>query len=349
MLAATLGLVVNRVSNPYRMKATNMSLSEFPQVVNGDQPDFSTASEIGHNGGPPLVDDGSFPKRGGFVVVTREMRDHHIVGFGSAGFYSKSEAWIDLIMECKYKAGVVNNGGRPMLIKPGQLVGAVSWLASRWNWTPKEVRYFLDRLENEGMIERFTPGAEAESASSSVEQSLIVRGKNRGKQKGKQSTVISICNYEIYQFLSRAARQAKGQATGEQGASKGQARGNNYNKETKEQGNNIEIASQNVADATENLAGQDLASQMAEDVASWMHGGDDKLARTWLRNASTSYGSGNLRDAWMKLKTDLAEGRIVANKLATLSAIAKRIKETPPVAKLSEPQKPKIPAHMRRY
>lgn len=304
-----------------------MSLHENNQYVNGDANNFSTGGEIGHNGGPP-IEDGAFPKRGGFVVVTREMRDHHVVGFGSAGFYTKAEAWLDLIMECKYKAGVVNNGGRAMLIKPGQLVGAVSWLAHRWNWTPKEVRYFLDRLENEGMIERFTPGTDDENACPSVEKSLSVRGQNRGKQKGKQSTIVSICNYEIYQFLSRAARQANGQATGKQGASKGQARGNIYKEETKEQGNKGTI-SQPEAAVPKKLAGEDLASQMAQDVAGWMSGGDEQLAREWLRNTRSAYGNDNLRDAWIKLKSDLAEGKIIANKLGTLSAIAKRLKENP--------------------
>jgi DNA-binding Lrp family transcriptional regulator len=169
------------------------------------------------------------------------MRDHWLVGFGQPvmavdedrGSFSRSEAWIDLIMECRYAAGTVNNGGRKMELRPGQLLGAVSWLANRWNWTPKTVRGFLDRLEEEGMIERFTPGIHPGSDD-------VLNGHQRGKQKGKQASVLTVCKYSVYQLAERLKGQAKGQAEGTQGASRGQAEGNIYkdNKGTKEQGNN---------------------------------------------------------------------------------------------------------------
>lgn len=166
------------------------------------------------------------------------MRSHWLVGFGlqvdpadpSRGAYSKAEAWIDLIMECRYAAGTVVNGGRRMEIKAGQLVGATSFLASRWNWTPKTTRVFLDKLEADGMIERFSPGTD----QSPDEVSSV---HNSGKQRGKQASVITICKYGEYQVLPGFEGQAKRQAEGKQGASKGQAEGNTNNKGTKEQGN----------------------------------------------------------------------------------------------------------------
>lgn len=183
-------------------------------------------TRIGHNGGPSLP-----PQDSGWIAITRSMRNHPIVGFHlhvkpadpeMGGAMQPALAFIDLIMECRYDAGYVMNGGRKMLIQRGQLVGAVSWLAARWNWTPKTVRGFLDRLENDGMIERVRPGIES------------------GQQKGKQANLLSVCNYDKYQRQTETEGQATGPTEGKQGASKGQAEGHIYkdNKGTKEQGNN---------------------------------------------------------------------------------------------------------------
>lgn len=171
---------------------------------------------IGHNGGPPMIRGND-----GWIAISRAIRTHWLVGFGqpvapmdgTRGAHSRSEAFIDLLMECRYEAGTVSNGGRKMQLEPGQIVGAVSWLASRWNWTPKTVRLWLDKLQEDGMIER---SAEAKG--------------------GKQAAIITVCNYSEYQLV----RDQQGQANGTQGASKGQARGNIYkdkqgNKGTREQ------------------------------------------------------------------------------------------------------------------
>lgn len=181
-------------------------------------------TEHGDNGGPKVIYGNK-----GWVAIHRSLRSHWIVGFGQPvkpmdperGAFSRNEAFIDLIMECRYEAGFVNNGGRKMELKPGQLIGAVSWLAARWNWTPKTVRGFLDKLEEDGTISMSQPGLE------------------NGTQKGKQSTIITLCNYEHYQLASTEEGQANGHAKGTQRASKGQAKGNNTkdNKGTKEQGN----------------------------------------------------------------------------------------------------------------
>ncbi len=189
-----------------------------------------------HNGGPHLDDSPSTMGGEGWVAVRREMRAHYLVGFGKTvtpqdperGFvYSRAEAWLDLIMECRYKEGTVMNGGKKMELKPGQLTGARSWLAHRWNWTPKAVRWFLETLEEEGMIERSSPGV----SETRQMPDGILNSSNKGQQKGKQSQVITICNYSNYQFVKDIEGPAKGQAEGQQGASKGPARGQNLIKE----------------------------------------------------------------------------------------------------------------------
>ena len=194
---------------------------------------------IGDNSGGGF--DGDDPTnpygRNGYIRVARDSRWHRIVGFGKVvtpadperGFtFSKAEAWQDLMMECRYKSGTVLNKGISMKIEPGQLLGAISWLANRWNWTPKTVRVFLDSLERDGMIGRFSPD------TASPEQSVASsrdgnQAATRINFKGNQVALVSICNYEIYQFIQRVQGQpnsepksVEGQANGNRAASEGQ-------------------------------------------------------------------------------------------------------------------------------
>lgn len=153
-----------------------------------------------HNGGPSMEAPAGFDKIG-WVAIHRSIRDHWLVGFGkpvapadpSRGAHSQHEAFGDLIMNCQYNSGVVVNNGRKMRIEPGQLLGGVAWLAARWNWTSKKVRWFLDNLEADGMISRSTPDE---------------KGRSNGTFKGNQKMVITLCNYSNYQFLSGRAQAA---------------------------------------------------------------------------------------------------------------------------------------------
>lgn len=203
---------------------------------------------IGHNG-PPEDHEEEFIALGrdGWVAVARAMRDHWLVGFGQKpvapmdpeqGAHSRAEAWLDLIMECRYSEGTVSNNGVKMRLEAGQLLGAVSWLASRWNWTPKTVRGFLDKLEDEGMIERYAPGI-----GDFGELGADLNSSQLGKQKGKQASVLTVSKYSLYQLSHRQQGQAAGQTEGKQRASKGQAEGNIYKEETREQGNKEKLDS----------------------------------------------------------------------------------------------------------
>ncbi len=198
---------------------------------------------VGHNR-PPMP--------AGWIAVHRNIRTHHIVGYGkpvkpcdpSRGAYSRSEAWQDLLMECRYQDGTVLNGGREMEIRRGELVGAISWLAARWNWTPKTVRGFIDALEADGAISVRAPGA------------------IQGQQKGKQAHVISVCNYEKYQSAPDDEGQAKGPDLGTQKASNGQATGNILRKDNKDN-NNTPISARAVDRASQDR-GKDYWSKAME-------------------------------------------------------------------------------------
>ena len=149
---------------------------------------------LGHNR-PPLDE--------GWIARHRSVRGHWLVGHGlrvkpadpkRKHCLSQGEAWEDLLMECRYEDGFVENGGKKMRLDRGSLVGAVSWLGMRWNWTPQTVRTFLDKLECDGMISRHVPGAS-----------------ENNKHVGKQATIISVCNYDRFQSPNWGEEQTEQQ------------------------------------------------------------------------------------------------------------------------------------------
>lgn len=195
-----------------------------------------------HNGGPDLADEAANPYGvDGFVKIARAMRFHPYVGCGHpvkpadpdrGHAWSRHEAWEDLICECRYRDGHVMNKGRLMEIKPGQLLGAVSWLGNRWNWTPKTVRGFLDKLEELGMIERSIPQFCHDQTGRNC-------GDRVAGEKGNLTNIISVCNFTTYQTVhgdeGRPIKVQEGRPEGEQRASEGQ----HLNKGIREEKNNI--------------------------------------------------------------------------------------------------------------
>jgi len=204
-------------------------------------------TDFGHNGGPPLDGADNPFGRDGFIALARTLRDHPVVGVGKVvkpsdparGFvYSRGEAWIDLIMECRYQDGTVMNRGRKMEIKPGQLLGAVSWLAHRWNWSPMGVRWFLNTLEKEGMIERPKPRIADTDLTTELPNGTYATSKHKkkgNKHPGNQVSVLTICKYALYQLSQRVSQQPQQQANNKHATSEQQE----SNKGTKEQEDSV--------------------------------------------------------------------------------------------------------------
>ena len=93
-------------------------------------------------------------------------------------------------------------------VKRGQMLVSLRFLAGRWQWSTKKVNSFLDLLIQDKMIIKETP-----------------------KETGQ--TVITICNYDKYNFISQELETEKKQ----QGNTKETARkqqGNKINKDNKE-------------------------------------------------------------------------------------------------------------------
>ena len=173
-----------------------------------------SSPSIGHNGGP------SFNPDSGWVAIARAIRSHPIVGMHlhgtpcdpSKGAVQPMVAFIDLIMECRYAAGEVTNNGRKMRLERGQLLGATSWLAMRWNWTPKAVRVWLQKLEDHGMISLGFPEkneGELEGRLSGTSDGMS-HGTSKGRSKGRFANIITICNYALYQLPKTEEGQVEG-------------------------------------------------------------------------------------------------------------------------------------------
>ncbi len=136
------------------------------------------------------------PAPSNYVRISRELQDHPVVGFGqpvkpadpSRGAYSRAEAWLFLVFQARWRTSDVNNRGRVITLERGELLGARSWLASVWNWTEKQVRGFLDRLEAEMMIDRKMGQSQGQS-----------EGHKNSQKSAHFVNVLSIRNYSIYQ------------------------------------------------------------------------------------------------------------------------------------------------------
>jgi len=142
-----------------------------------------------HNGGPPIDDD----RVGNWFAVSREIFSHPIVGVGDRS-YTDLEAWLSLLAMASYEPRRAMNKGTVIVLDPGDLMAAHSYLATRWKWTADKVRWFLKRLQNEAMITRHCAN-------------------HPTKRNTNQIQIVTICNYSKYQLIQEAQHQAKSQAS----------------------------------------------------------------------------------------------------------------------------------------
>ncbi len=138
---------------------------------------------------------------GNWFAVSRMVFDHYVVGAGQVmpaqdprrGSFSKMEAWLWLVANAAYEPSMIVNKGREMTLQPGELMGAHSYLAEQWNWSVDAVRWFLKRLEMTSQILRHVSA-------------------ERTKRNTNQCQVLTICNYDNYQFRKADEHQAEQQA-----------------------------------------------------------------------------------------------------------------------------------------
>lgn len=103
--------------------------------------------------------------------------------------YTEREAWFWLLGNAAWKPMRVRAGKATVDLQRGQLAFAGRFLATKWKWSESRVRRFLNRIEIDAMIVVHTT---------------------------RQTTQITICNYDKYQFSRRTDEAQTDAQTDEQ-------------------------------------------------------------------------------------------------------------------------------------
>lgn len=161
--------------------------------------------------------------------------------------YSSCEAWIDLIQSARFEATplTASIGGREIIYGRGQYPASIRFLASRWKWTEKQVRSFLDRLKKQGRI------------TTDCKQGM---------------NIVTLCKYDEYNSSENASGTAKGtakdtdtelifkeldniraQLTAQQRAQEGHSEGTKKKKVNKEKKEDIILSDDNIPDNSSEL------------------------------------------------------------------------------------------------
>jgi hypothetical protein len=111
---------------------------------------------------------------GGVFAIDRGLFDHP---FFKAEPFTEREAWSWMIGEAAFESTKVRVGRVVFAVERGQFVHAIRFMAGKWKWSEPRVRRFLERLKTEQMIEALATS---------------------------EATIITVCNYDVYQFARRA-------------------------------------------------------------------------------------------------------------------------------------------------
>lgn len=104
--------------------------------------------------------------------------------------FTRSQAWIDLLLLANHKTGHIRIRGILVTVERGQVGYSEETLAIRWRWSRGKVRRFLQHL---------------------IELSQISR--NSVQQNPRVSSLITITNYELYQANDTTNDTTKSQQT----------------------------------------------------------------------------------------------------------------------------------------
>lgn len=107
----------------------------------------------------------------GYIALHRKIMDNE---FYNSERFTKSSAWIDLLLRATYKSRTVWIRGIEIKLNPGELCYSQESLAKLWKWNFKTVKKFLKTLGNRNMVETKTNNV---------------------------TTIITIKNWNEYQFL----------------------------------------------------------------------------------------------------------------------------------------------------
>lgn len=118
----------------------------------------------------------------GWFKTDRSLFDHE---FWLAEPFTKAQAWIDLYGNARHTPGSFEVRGQEVPLERGQLGWSELTMSKRWKWSRGKVRRYLGTLTRKQMI---------------VQQTSIL------------TTVITICNYERFQYHEKISDTTNGTA-----------------------------------------------------------------------------------------------------------------------------------------
>lgn len=157
----------------------------------------------------------------GFIPISRKLFNNFL--WKEDREFSRAEAWLDLLQLARFEANSTKEiiKGKVIEYGRGERPLSLRLLADRWKWSKNRVDKFLDLLVSERMITKRTANG-------------TTNGTEQGTANGTRQTVITICNYESYNSVSKKEGQRKGQSLGQgTGQLAGQGR-DKYNKDNKD-------------------------------------------------------------------------------------------------------------------
>lgn len=125
----------------------------------------------------------------GTFAVDRGIFGHPL--FAGCKPYSRREAWLWMLSEAGWKDRQRDLGGQLVTLRRGEFAASVRYMAEAWGWSRSAVGRFLDRLKSEKMVRSKT-----------------------GTQSGTASLVVSICNYDAFQWSGGAGRDSDRDSSG---------------------------------------------------------------------------------------------------------------------------------------
>lgn len=123
----------------------------------------------------------------GFLPLSRKLFEHPL--WREQREFSCAEAWIDLLRLARFEANSTKIliKGKMVEVHRGEYPASLRHLAKLWGWSKNRVDNFINMLISEGMISKRTAD-------------------------GTNQTVITICKYGEYNFVSEVKGQEPGQS-----------------------------------------------------------------------------------------------------------------------------------------
>ena len=116
----------------------------------------------------------------GWIKLHRKIKEHWL---WPKGYYSKFEAWIDLILLANHSQGKVPIGSRLITVERGQLLTSQLQLAKRWGWNRKTVNTFLKLTKSDEILD-FRSSSEADTGYT------LVTIRNYNKYQSRESEAL---------------------------------------------------------------------------------------------------------------------------------------------------------------